>query len=211
MHAGTSLAIHATKLLCENSPNADSLLALCSPPNSELELPVIVETAVDYLICSDPSCLEASALSAVLEPPTRPHLDYIRTARANEGFEFTDEGFLTSQEQAIQINAQLHGLQNGSCRHGGMGGRNGAAGRGAGLGNMGVRPARHRSKQEHTTVCYCLFLLGLASLHWLSSTAWMLEVVTQSSEGYLLPTLSSSHRFECSIRAARSYSNWKTL
>lgn len=148
---GTNLATHASKLLCDNAPNDDSLLALCASSSSEL--PTVVESAVDYLICSDPSCLEPPPHAALnAEPPLPPHLAYIQNARMHG---LTDENFISAQDRAIAINALFAAGDQGSFQdapgrnrgrfkgnHNNANNNNpgiGQAGRG-GLGSLGVRP-----------------------------------------------------------------------
>jgi hypothetical protein len=121
---------------------------------------MVVEAAVDYLICSDPTCLEPPPPDLVANPPVPPHLAYIQHARMSE---FTSEEFIVAQERAIEINQlfaagsqKQGGFQDASGKNrgrylGNHGTRNVAAtaygqtGKGCGFSGLGVRPGAARN------------------------------------------------------------------
>jgi hypothetical protein len=76
----------------------DSFLALCSSLSGEL--PTVVEAAVDYLILSDPTCLETPQLKNAANPPVPPHLSYIQDARTSGT---ANSDFLTFKEHALDV------------------------------------------------------------------------------------------------------------
>jgi hypothetical protein len=61
---------------------------------------MVVEAAVDYLILSDPTCLETPQLKHATNPPVAPHLSYIQDARTSGA---SKSDLLTAKEHALDV------------------------------------------------------------------------------------------------------------